>query len=228
MARNYISPAMLPLESMAEYMEKVAGFRKKTDAANDTNNVDGVASNIIAIAATDKETGKLVKDRGTVQNSLELGGVPAKDYVTTEGANALLSDTYQVSINSGNETKNLRDELYQLKAELAKAGLIKSQACYNGFIDAFKEGDERFISEAITVTATDLSSNQIGSIIVEDATSFIAGEYIVIDTREPQIVQIQDVTGSDRINLTANVNGPIASNTKIYKSYGAYNNGMFV
>ena len=120
---NYISPAMLPLESIAEYMDKVEGFSKKKDAAEDTKAVGKISSEFIAVAATNKE-GELVKDRETVQNALQLGGIDAQDYVTTEGANALLSDTYQVSVNSGNETKSLRDELYQLKAELAKAGSV--------------------------------------------------------------------------------------------------------
>ena len=200
MSQNYISPAMLPLDSIAEYMDKVEGFSKKKESAEDTKQVDGIKSNLIAIAATD-EAGELVNDRETVKNALELGGIPAKDYVTTEGANALLSDTYQVSVNSGNETKNLRDELYQLKAELAKAGLIKNTPCYNGYIDAFKEGQESYLKDAITVTSTDMSQVQVGYISVEDTSEFTVGEYIVVETDTPQIVKIQDITGSDRIDL---------------------------
>lgn len=227
MSQKYISPAMLPLESIAEYMDKVEGFSKKKDSAEDTKMVDGIKSNLIAIAATD-EAGKLFEDRETVKNALELAGVPAKDYVTTEGANALLSDTYQVSVNSGNETKNLRDELYQLKAELAKAGLIKNTPCYNGYIDAFKEGQESYMKEAITITSTDLSQIQIGYLSVEDVTDFVSGEYIVVETDTPQIVKIQDISGSDRIDLVNNIKGPIPAGTKISKSSGVYNQGMFV
>ena len=227
MSKNYISPAMLPLSSIAEYMDKVEGFSKKKDSAEDTKKVDGIKSSLIAIAATNEE-GELAQDRETVKNALQLGGVPADSYVTTEGANALLSDTYQVSVNSGNETKNLRDELYQLKAELAKAGLIKNTPCYNGYIDAFKEGQESYMHEPITITATDMSQVQIGYLSVEDVSNITVGEYIVVETDEPQIVKVQDITGDDRINLVNNIKGPIPSGTKISKSYGAYNEGMFV
>lgn len=227
MTKEYISPAMLPLSSIGEYMDKVEGFSKKKDAAEDTKAVNGITSDKIAIAATN-EDGKLTKDRETVKNALQLGGVPAANYVTNEGANALLSDTYQVSVNSGNETKNLRDELYQLKAELAKAGLIKNSPCYNGYIDAFKEGQESYLKEAITITSTDMSQVQIGFLTVEDVSNVTAGEYIVVETNEPQIVKVQDITGNDRINLVNNIKGPIASGTKISKSYGTYNEGMFV
>ena len=227
MSQNYISPAMLPLGSIAEYMDKVEGFSKKKESAEDTKQVNGIKSDLIAIAATD-ENGELIEDRETVKNALELGGIPAKDYVTTEGANALLSDTYQVSVNSGNETKNLRDELYQLKAELAKAGLIKNTSCYNGYIDAFKEGQESYLKEAITVTSTDMSQVQVGYISVEDTSEFTVGEYIVVETDTPQIVKIQDISGSDRIDLVNNIKGPIPVGTKISKSYGTYNQGMYV
>ena len=227
MAKNYITPAMLPLTSIAEYMDKVEGFSRKKDAAEDTKAVDGIKSEFIAIAATN-EKGQLVEDRETIKNALELGGVPAKDYVTTEGANALLADTYQVSVNSGNEAKNLKDELYQLKAELAKAGLIKSLDCYNGYIDAFKEGQEKFIHQATTITTTDMSQVQIGHLLVEDISDITVGEYIVVETEQPQIVKVQDITGDDRITLATNIKGPVNSGTKISKSYGAYNQGMFV
>ena len=227
MSKNYISPAMLPLESIAEYMDKVEGFSKKKEAAEDTKAVGNVSSEFIAVAATD-EQGQLVEDRETVKNALQLGGIDASDYITTQGANALLSDTYQVSVNSGNEVKNLRDELYQLKSELTKAGLIKQSHCYNGYYDAFKEGNETYIKEPITITSTTLSQTQLGYIAVEDVSNLTAGEYIVIETAIPQIAQIQDITGSDRINLTTNISGPVPMGTKISKSYGTYNQGMFV
>ena len=227
MSKNYISPAMLPLESIAEYMDKVEGFSKKKEAAEDTKAVGNVSSEFIAVAATD-EQGQLVEDRETVKNALQLGGIDASDYITTQGANALLSDTYQVSVNSGNEVKNLRDELYQLKSELTKAGLIKQSHCYNGYYDAFKEGNETYIKEPITITSTTLSQTQLGYITVEDVSNLTAGEYIVIETAVPQIAQIQDITGSDRINLTTNISGPVPMGTKISKSYGTYNQGMFV
>lgn len=224
---QYISPSILPMQSIGEYMDKVEGFSKKKESAEDTKKVAGISSEFIAIASLD-EHGELVEDRETVKNALNLGGIPANSYVTTEGAAALLSDTYAVSVNSGNETKNLRDELYQLKAELAKAGLIKNSPCYNGYIDAFKEGQETYIKDAITITSTDMSQVSLGYIVVEDVSNFTAGEYITIETEEPQIVKIQDISGSDRINLVSNIAGPIPVGTKITKSYGTYNEGGFV
>lgn len=228
MSRNSISPSMLPLEQIGEYLEKVYGFRKLNDASNDTINVGGIKSELIAKAATDSETGKLKQDRDTVNNALHLGGIEASKYITIDGASGILTDTYAVSVDSGNEIKNLRDELYQIKAELAKTGMIKNTTCYNGYIDAFKEGKEKYIHNAITITNTDMSNSQTSYITVEDSSDFIAGEYIVIGTSEPQITKVQDVVDSNRINLISTIAGPIPSGTEIYKSYGSYNNGAFV
>lgn len=227
MSKNYISPSLMPMKEIAQYLETVSKFGKKTDSSADTKNVSGVASSLIAKAATNSE-GALVADRETVKNALQLGGVPASNYITTAGAGALLSDTYAVSRNAGNEIKNLRDELYQMKAELAKAGLLKTTECYNGFIDPFKLGNEKCLNKAVTVVSTDMSSVSNSFIAVEDTSSFIAGEYIVVGTTEPQIVKIQDVASSTRLNLKSNVTGPISSGTKIYKSYGSYSDSSFV
>ena len=144
MSQNYISPAMLPLGSIAEYMDKVEGFSKKKESAEDTKQVNGIKSDLIAIAATD-ENGELIEDRETVKNALKLGGIPAKDYVTTEGANALLSDTYQVSVNSGNETKNLREckKEYDLIFRLIK-DCIRSN----------KELQEKLLLRPLTIAST--------------------------------------------------------------------------
>ena len=71
MSRNYISPAMLPMDAISQYMEKVYGFGKKTEASNDTKNVDGIKSSLVAKAATD-EKGNLLTDRETVKNALDM------------------------------------------------------------------------------------------------------------------------------------------------------------
>lgn len=225
MSKNYISPSLMPMNEIAQYMELVAKFSKKTDDANDTKHVDRVASSTIAIAATNKD-GSLVEDRETVKNALQLGGVDASDYVTTEGAGALLADTYIVSSTMGDELKSLRDELYQMKSELAKAGMLKATECYNGFIDPFKVGDKKYIKDAITIVNTEMSSTSNNFIAVEDTSEFVAGEYIVINTVEPQIVKIQDIE-STRLKLVSPV-GSIPSGTEIYKTYGSYSNGAFV
>lgn len=227
MSNNVVSPAMLPLDQIGQYLEKVYGFRKITDDANDTKNVSGVRSDLIAKAATN-ELGALVEDRDTVSNALKLGGIDASKYLTSEGASGMLSDTYGISVIVGNEVKNLRDELYQIKSELAKAGMLKGIECYNGFIDPFKEGHEKFINKSSTIVNSDISTSQVSYLTVEDSSDFIAGEYLVVNTTTPQIARVQDIQGINRINLTGAIAGPIPNGTEIFKSYGSYADGSFV
>lgn len=227
MSKNYISPSLMPMEEIAQYMDLVAKFSKKTDAAIDTVNVANIPSSLIATAATNSE-GKLVDNRGTVENALKLGGVPAEDYVTTEGAGALLADTYIVSTTVGDEIKSLRDELYQMKAELAKSGMLKSTECYNGFVDPFKIGNIKYNKDAVTIVTTEMNASTNSSLAVQDTSEFIAGEYIVVNTADPQIVRIQDIVSDTKIELSSPIVGSIPSDTEIYKTYGSYSNGAFV
>ena len=123
-SKSTVSLAMLPVEDIATYLDVVEGFSRKAEKATDTDKVAGISAELIAKAATNAD-GTLVKDRETVQNALQLGGISASDYLTTEGSESLLNDTYKVSTTLSDELKEVRDELYQLKAELAKQGYIK-------------------------------------------------------------------------------------------------------
>ena len=227
MSKNYISPSLMPMKEIAQYLELVEKFGKKTDSSADTNHVDGVPSSLIATAATNSD-GKLIDGRSTVENALKLGGKPASDYVTKAGAGTLLSDTYVVSTSMGDEIKSLRDELYQMKSELAKAGMIKTVECYNGFIDPFKTNHERYIKDVITVTNTDTSAIDVSTLSVEDASELYRGEYIVIGNDNPQIAKIEDIGSNGKVILESNIKGPIDSDTEIYKTYGSYNDSSFV
>ena len=94
--RSQMSIAMLPIEDMAEYFEKIIGFKKKDDAAEDTKKVAQIDADKIAIAALDGK-GNLVNDRNTVNNALQLGGISAENYLTKNDSTSLLTDTHIVS-----------------------------------------------------------------------------------------------------------------------------------
>jgi hypothetical protein len=223
-----ISLGQMPLEALDAYLSVVKGYTKTNDRAVDTKYVAGVESELIAKAATN-EDGELVNDRETVQNALELNGKSADKYLLKEDSKSLLGDTYSVSTIISDELKALRDELYQTKAELAKLGLIKQGPVYNGFYDAFKNDNIRYNNEIITTLAqTNNESGTISTITVEDASAFVVGEYIAIKTsKETQVAKITSISNS-RIDITPAIAGPLGNETKIYKTAGTYNRGMFV
>ena len=118
-SKSLISLANIPLEDIYNYLTIVKGVSIKNENAVDTDYVSGVKSSLIAKAAT-KSDGTLVADRETVRNALQLGGRNADQYLLRNESTTLLADTYQVSTILSNELKEVRDEVYQLKAELAK------------------------------------------------------------------------------------------------------------
>ena len=105
-SKSTISLAMLPVEDIATYLEIVKGFSIRGEKAVDTDKVAGIDANLIA-KAIDAE------HRDTVNNALNLGGIAANKYLTLEGSEALLNDTYKVSATLSGELKEMRDELYQ-------------------------------------------------------------------------------------------------------------------
>lgn len=227
--RSYLSLAMLPLEDIDFYLSKVLGFKKKNDASEDTKKVAQIDSKKIAVAATDSSTGELISDRETVKNALELGGVKASEYLTKTGSETLLTDTYQVSTVLSNEFKSLRDEMYQMRGELVKNGLVKDLELYGGFQDPFRDGNEKYISDEITRLAQSDSRATINDITVLDGKEFSIGEYIVVKTtNSKQLTKIVDKPTEDRLMIEPALNGPLDEFTGIYKTLGSYKDGEFV
>lgn len=220
MARSYVSMAMLPMEDMEQYLERISGFRKKDDIVEDTKRVGKIESERIAISVNG--------DRETVKNSTMLGGVEAGDYITKNDSATLLADTHNVSILASNEIKSLRDELYQMKNELLKQGYIKNSDVYNGLVDPFRNGEIRYNNSEITKIAIADGRSSISDITVQDSTDLAIGQYIVIKNLEVKnVVKIKDIQ-SNRIFIEPSITGPLDETCSIFKTLGIYNKGEFV
>ena len=220
-SKSTISLAMIPVEDIATYLEIVKGFSIKGEKAVDTDKVAGIDAELIA-RAIDAE------HRDTVNNSLNLGGIPANKYLTLENSEALLNDTYKVSTTLSSELKEMRDELYQLKAELAKQGYIKQNHVYDGFYDAFRNEEIRYINDEITtVVGEHRASDNI--IIVGNADDIAPGEYISLTdaNKDMHAYKVVDVVGN-QLQLDKTLGVTIPSKSFVKKYAGSYHNGEFV
>lgn len=225
--RIYPSIATLPVEDIAEYLRLVHGFRSKNELAPDVARVDGVNSNKIAIAAMN-EDGELINDRNTVENALMLGGKNASEYLTIANSNSLLADSHTVSVISANEIKNLRDELYQMKNELIKNGLIRDSYSYSGFQDPFRNGAIKYIDDVITKGAQIESRATISDITVLDTSDLEVGEFIVIEDGKNKYITRITNKEDNRLFISPSITGPFDTTAVIKKTLGMYMNGTFL
>ena len=97
--------------------------------AEDVDKVGGIAADHIAVS--------IDGDRETVPNALKLGGKLAADYMTTTTGNSLNKRTENIKSKFGSDILALRDELYQLRGQLAKNGYVKDFTIVSMIIHKF-------------------------------------------------------------------------------------------
>ena len=226
-SKSLISLANIPLEDIYNYLTIVKGVSIKNENAVDTDYVNGIKSNLIAKAATNSD-GTLVADRETVRNALQLGGVNANQYLLRNESTTLLSDTYQVSTILSNELKEVRDEVYQLKAELAKQGYIQQSKVYDGFYDAFKDDDIRYVSNQVTTVVGEHTA-AASIITVANTSDLVVGEYIAIKDIEGNMYasRIESIV-NNQIGLDKPFGVTILNGTGVFKYAGSYYNGEYI
>lgn len=215
MAKGKISLGQLPMDQIDAYLSIVSGYTRKAEKATDTEKVAGIDAEKIALAAQDDD-GNLIEDRNTVQNALNLGGIDAGEYITKGNSQTIMKDTYSISDIISDEMKSNRDEMYQVQSQLVKAGFIKDTEPYNGFYDAFKTDNEKYINEIIT----SINSGTGNTISVADSQDLSVGEYISVDNN---IAKIDTITGQNVV-----LNNAIGTVGDIYKTSGIYHQGEFI
>ena len=226
-SKSIISLANIPVEDIFNYLTIVKGVSVRDERAVDTDRVDGVDSNKIAMAALD-DKGELIEDRNTVHNALKLNGHDASKYLLKDESTTLLEDTYAVSTTLSNEIKEIRDEVYQLKAELAKQGYIMQNKVYDGFYDAFRVGEERYKKEMITQLASELHGSSLTANVIsnEDISD---GDYIGFKTSDGmQCVKVLSSNTNGSLTLERSLGVTIGANSPVYKFAGSYHNGEFI
>ena len=215
MAKGKISLGQLPMDQVDAYLSIVSGYTKKSEKATDTEKVGGIDANKIALAAQDGD-GNLIEDRNTVQNALKLGGINADDFITKGNSQTIMKDTYAISDIVSDEMKVNREEMYQMQAQLVKSGFIKDTEVYNGFYDAFKSGNEKYIGDVIT----SINSGSGNTISVADVQDLSPNEYISVKNN---VAKIDSISGQNVV-----LNNAVDTAGDIRKTAGIYHQGEFV
>lgn len=229
------SIGMLPINDIDKVMTE-QGFIKKinpnhiqevTQVKDDEGHITttGISDpTIIAICAGEKlENGEL--DRETVKNAMFLDGKPASDYLKANDKDMIESIITQLKNTNSNEIQMLRDELYQLKAELVKTGHVADTLVMNGFIDGFKKSNIKYnnlstkivsIEDSLLEQSNPIFSEKEWLVVRRNVSDNLSNSLATVEKEQGTKIQLS--TGTSNINI---------ENSVLFKSLGEYNKGTF-
>jgi hypothetical protein len=221
----------LDMDAIAQYVLAKEKLVYREDApgtnATDTDKVDGVPSNQIAQAIDSSH-------RNTVQNALQLGGIDAKNYMQVSTGADLSSNVSSIQETYGKDIQDLRDELYQLKNQLAKNGFVRNDGQYMGFHDIFKINNyvhnHALLCKASTQRVTSVNQIQIDN--TEVFASIDVYDYIALKNTALDETFVKQVIakGTDGETLTLDSDIELrlqAQEYEVYKSDGIVYNSEF-
>ncbi|MCY7865887.1 hypothetical protein MOB78_12415 [Bacillus spizizenii] len=220
-----LSISLLPIEDIQELLRYQYDFITIEDNATDVNNVAGVPAGKIAEAVSEE-------DRQTILNSLRLGGKPAKEYLTQEDGGHITRNYQKIREVYSNEIRDLRDELYQLKGELVKRGVVTNYNPYAGFQDAFRNNDPVYLKDPLAeVLESSMEKDEVK--IPEYAFKDLdVDDFIVLHMKDIGRFHVARVTRLMPNGETVKFSPASAfdikgGTTDLYKSLGMYDNGSF-
>ena len=194
--------------------------------ADDTDLVAGVNAKTIAVAVS-------ADDRETVKNAQQLGGLDASQYVNMEDGTKMQDKARQIAKHYGRDIASVRDELYQLKHQLEKSGIIRQTENQFGYSDIFRTGTKPYEHKMLgqpTANCPDKVTIPLDKNIVSQLDY---GDYIAIfypKEQKTDVRQIKEICGDgERIKVDEDLSGLelSPSNMKLYKSCGVSQDGNF-
>lgn len=198
--------------------------------AEDVDKVGGIAADHIAVS--------IDGDRETVPNALKLGGKLAADYMTTTTGNSLNKRTENIKSKFGSDILALRDELYQLRGQLAKNGYVKNIGYYDGYYDCFHDFNQVHLNKELANTKNTVQTDRKSLVFPAntDMDQFFQYDFIAIVNSNTGLECIRQVAAVDKANFKLTLDRNIANSVilqnaeyyQVYKSYGAIYNGDFL
>lgn len=213
---THVSVQTLPIEDIGILLKFKHGFAD-LDAV-------GVASfEELAVKATGM-------DRGTVEKALNLYNKDTKKVINANEV-MLKSDGLEIT-TQGKEILDLRDELYQLKAEMARKGYTTNYDDYAGFHESFSNTD--IIYEDTIIGAIAEPSNSLYRIIMNDegfrqlrVRDLIVVEYTSSSTK-PVVREISSLLDGNIVVLKESLpESALPGSAVVRKSLGRYMRGSF-
>lgn len=202
-------------------------YRDTVQKADDTDLVAGIEATTIAKSIDPDH-------RDTVSNAVNFDGHPWSDVMSKAEGNNLLKRADDSIKNYGDDISSLRDELYQLKHELEKKGIVRSTQNHFGYNDVFRNGSKPYEYKMLGVPFADCPDYSTLRLPTTATADLDVGDFIAIAYKKEQKVDVRQIKNisADRETVTLDESlgstyDTTASNLEIYKSYGVSKNGNF-
>ena len=220
-----VSTSLLPMDDVAEILNVAYDFVTKANKATDVEKVAGIAATNIAVAVSPA-------DRTTVRNAENLGDLPASSYMTKLEGGKIVKDSGNIKKVYSDEIRDIRDELYQLRMELAKSGVVNDYRAYAGYHDLFKVKKPTHVSDVLATAIADSATKQ--EIIVQDEefVKFDKDDWIAMDVKNEghfhvaRIIEMKP-DGQTIVFAPSSPWDITAGNVDVYKSLGEVMDGAF-
>ncbi len=218
-------------DAVVQYTVSKGKLVYRTDTAGtnamDVDKVAGKPSNTIAVAVD-------ANHRDTVNNSVHLNGKEIGYFMSKEEGNNLIKTTDSLRKKYKSEISDLRDEVYQLKNQLAKNGFIRNDGQYCGYHDLFRT--HKYSHEAdklCDVSTTGLTG--MNKIVVSDPKVFErlhVYDYIALKNQKINKYRVRQIKAKDKDGETITLDRDIdqafnAETYELYKSAGIVYDASF-
>lgn len=193
--------------------------------ADDTDLVAGVEAKRTAIAVDPQ-------NRETVKNAITINGHQWNEIMTKQGGNSLKESTNDAILNYRQDIKELRDEVYQLRAEMAKNGMATAYKPYAGFYDVFRAQQPRHEDKPLAVAFKDSDDKNNSTIYLndEELKQFQVGDHVFVKSLESEqsfLATILDKKASSIVLDTSSSFRLDKDKAAVYKSKGNIINNTF-
>lgn len=244
---HQISLAQIDVDALADYVvaKKKLVYRDDKDRNGETISsitASNLAQDVEKVAGVNAENIATSIDedhRDTVKNAWNIvdndgNEHPFDDFMTMTQGSSLQTKYLRTRNQYGENLKNLTDELYTLRQELAKGGFIEDRGEYTGYTDTFRKGIAKHIDIVLTIG---MPSEEQNEVFIKDNNVFQSldvYDYIVIKNAALQKFVIRQIAEKDNARRVLILGDTIPSDIlaaddgmEIYLSQGINDEGMF-
>lgn len=199
-----------------------------------TSDADGnpISAKRLALAYLPKDGSEI--DRNTVKNAMQLGGIDASAYYTSNSGAAAENKTTKIIEQFGSDISDLKAQYTQLVNLLAKKGIVDNIRPWAGFYDTFRASYPVHQNTYLATAFVDSQAQNMIRVKDEEIEFFNEGDYVIVvngddltNISNRKLLRIDKITGSTMIFGGYTGFSIKADQTHVYRSFGSVNKNSY-